>query len=118
MEPVDGPPSVAELHDGDVLHRVREVHRDLPDHVASVTGDVVQRPPPSACVLVRQDGVQLAVAEGGLVDAHVRADILRKHKPLVRVRKGLPAEVSAQVFAVLALKEMPVNIVELLKRRG
>ena len=66
-------------------------------------------------ILVGDYGVQLAVAERGLIYAHVGADVVRENKPLVGVLLFFPILVAAQVLFVLALKLMTICVVVSLK---
>ena len=71
---------------------------------------------PAVSVFVGEHRVQFTVAQRGLVNAHVGADVLWKDQPFAGVRTLLPVEVSAQIVTVLTLQQMPVYIVVSLKR--
>ena len=66
-------------------------------------------------ILVGDYGVQLAVAERGLIYAHVGADVVRENKPLVCVLLFFPILIATQVLFVLTLKLMAVRVVVSLK---
>ena len=74
---------------------------------------------PAVGVLVGDDGVKLSAAQRGFVDAQVRAYILRKHAPSLRVKalgRVLPLPIAAQMALVLTLEQIAVYIEEPFKR--
>ena len=132
MEPVYCPLGIAELHDGDVLHRGGQVKGYLLNQIPLLLRDVVQCLTdnlglgscndgrqcafPAVSVLVREYRVQLSIAERSLVYAHVRADVFGEYKPFTCMRTLFPVEVTAQIVTVLTLKKMAIYIVVPLKR--
>ena len=64
---------------------------------------------------LRDDSVQLPVAQARLVNAQPLPDVLRKDEPSVGVVFFRPSQVAAQVFLVLPLELVPVYVVWTLK---
>ena len=69
-------------------------------------------------VLVGDDGIEVAIGEGRLINTEVRADVLGEHEPFLGMRPVLPGAEIAQMVLVGTLKFVTLDVIWFLERSG
>ena len=69
-------------------------------------------------VLVGDDGVEITIREGSLVNAEVRTDVFGKYEPLLSMLLVLPSAEVAQMILVSTLELVALDVIWFLERSG
>ena len=98
---------------GDGLNRLsygpRNPAQGLADNLGlGALGDGDQRAVPAMACFVREDGIELALADRHFIQAQVHSHVLRKHEPFGCMRARLPRGEVAEMLAVLPHKPLGI----------
>ena len=69
-------------------------------------------------VLVGDDGIEVPIREGCLINTEVRTDVLGEHEPLLSVLLVLPGAEVTQMILVGTLKLVTFYVIWFLERSG